>query len=873
LPRRLILSATCLALISACSTSFIGPLYLNPNASFNDRVEDLVGRMTLEEKISQLKYNAPAIPRLNIPEYNWWNECLHGVARAGRATVFPQAIGLASMWDETMMYRVATAISDEARAKHHAFARQGKRSIYQGLTFWTPNINLFRDPRWGRGMETYGEDPYLAGRLAVRFVKGLQGDHPRYLKTVATLKHFAVHSGPEPDRHVFDANVSERDLHQSYLPHFRMGIVEGGAASVMCAYNRFRGEPCCGSSPLLQSVLRDSWGFKGYVVSDCWALSDFHDFHKVTSDAPQSAAMALKAGTDLNCGTVYRHAREAIDTALVDSAFVDTAVRRLMKARFQLGMFDPPGSVPFAQIPYAMNDCQAHRQLALEAAQKSIVLLKNDGVLPLSNRIQSLAVIGPNADNLESLLANYNGVPTDPVTPLRGIREAVGPCVTVTYARGCDLAEGMPHMEAVPSSVLRCTIDGKSQFGLSAQFFDNRDLKGEAVAARIDTTVDFYWWDKAPLTGLDADDFGVVWTGELIPPASGDYYLGGWGASFRLFVDDSLWVTNRNEHEAGHRYRRIALVKDQPVKLRLEFFEEGGDAEMTLCWAPPQPNLLDEAVAAAEASDVVVLVLGLSPRLEGEALGTDIEGFSGGDRLSLQLPRVQRRLMKAIHATGKPVVLVLMSGGALGVTWADAHLPAILQAGYGGQAAGTAIGQVLFGHYNPAGRLPVTYYRSIGQVPYFSDYSMKNRTYRFFQGEPLYAFGHGLSYTTFSYGRLELPETVSVGQTVTVSVTVTNTGPCDGEEVVQLYLSHRDAAAPVPIRSLQGFHRIPLKKGQSRRITFELTPRQFALFSREDEWKVEPGSYRFFVGGGQPTQSPGVTGEVVLTGRPTGLPL
>lgn len=871
MPRRLILFVLGLALILACSAPFDGPLYLNHEAPFHVRVDDLVGRMTLEEKISQLRYDAPAIDRLNIPQYNWWNECLHGVARAGRATVFPQAIGLASTWDEDLMHRVATAISDEARAKHHEFVRQGRRGIYQGLTFWTPNINLFRDPRWGRGMETYGEDPYLAGRLAVQFVKGLQGDHPKYLKTVATLKHFAVHSGPEPERHVFDANVSERDLHESYLPHFRMGIVDGGAASVMCAYNRFRGAPCCGSSPLLQSVLRDAWGFDGYVVSDCWALSDFHSFHKVTAGAPLSAAMALKAGTDLNCGTVYRHAREAIEKGLVDSVFVDTALRRLMKARFQLGMFDSPENVPYAQIPYSMNDCQAHRQLAVEAAQKSMVLLKNDGLLPLSETIKSIAVIGPNADSRESLLANYNGMPTDPVTPLRGIREAVGPDVTVTYARGCDLAEGMPHMETVPSSVLRCAINGEAQPGLFAQLFDNRDFNGEAVATRVDSTVDFYWWDKAPLPSLDADDFGVVWTGQLIPPATGDYDLGGWGASFRLFVDDSLWVSNRNEHEAGHRYRRLSLKKNHPVQLRLEFFEEGGDAEMRLCWAPPQPHLLDEAVAAAEKSDAVIMVMGLSPRLEGEALGTELEGFSGGDRLSLQLPRSQRELMKAVHAIGKPVALVLMSGGALGLTWADENLSAVLQAGYGGQAAGTAIANVLWGKYNPAGRLPVTYYRSIGQVPYFSDYAMKNRTYRFFQGEPLYAFGHGLSYTRFAYDRLELPETAPVGLPVKVSVTVTNTGPCDGEEVVQLYLSH-GASVPVPLRSLQGFRRIALKSGQSRRISFELTPRQLACFSDENEWKVVPGMYRLFVGGGQPGRASGVAGEIALTGQSMVLP-
>lgn len=844
-----------------------GPLYLNPNASFDDRVEDLVMRMTLKEKVSQLRYDAPSIERLGIPAYNWWNECLHGVARAGRATVFPQAIGLASTWDEDLIHRVATAISDEARAKHHEFVRNGKRGIYQGLTFWTPNINLFRDPRWGRGMETYGEDPFLTGRLAVQFVRGLQGDHPKYLKTVATLKHFAVHSGPEPDRHMFDARVSERDLHESYLPHFRLGLVEGKAQSVMCAYNRFRGDPCCGNLPLLQDVLRDQWGFDGYVVSDCWALSDFHNFHKVTKNSPESAALALKAGTDLNCGTVYRDVMKAIDQDLIDSSFVNTAVKRLMKARFRLGLFDPPDKVIYTKIPYSVNDSEKHRQLALATARKSIVLLKNDGMLPLSVKLKRIAVIGPNADNMESLMANYNGIPTDPVTPLRGIHEAVGPGVEVVYARGCDLAEGIPHMEAVPPAVLRTSVGDEWQQGLTAAVFDNHELKGEPVETKTDSAVDYYWWDGAPLESLDDDNFGVVWTGELIPPENGDYYLGGWGAGFRLFVNDSLHASNRNEHEAGHRYKKIRLIKNRPVRLRLEFFEGGGDAEMTLTWCPPQPDLLKQAVKAASQADAVIMVMGLSPRLEGEEQNTEIDGFLGGDRLSLQLPQLQRELMKAVHATGKPVVLVLMSGSALGVTWADGHLPAILQAGYGGQAAGTAITDVLFGQYNPAGRLPVTYYRHIGQVPNFSDYSMKNRTYRFFNGEPLYPFGHGLSYTRFSYSITDMPDRVQIGRTVKVAVTVTNTGDREGEEVVQLYVTAKKASVPVPIRSLQGFRRVWLKQGETRRVAFKLTPRQFAFFSDDNQWIVEPGMFSIFIGGGQPGHAAGVRLEVEFTGE------
>ena len=840
-----------LVTIRCGSPASSGPAYLDWRKPIPERVDDLLSRMTLAEKISQMRYDAPAIDRLGVPAYNWWNECLHGVARAGRATVFPQAIGLAATWDEDLLHRVASAIGDEARAKHHAFARRGKRGLYQGLTFWTPNINLLRDPRWGRGMETYGEDPFLTGRLAVNFVQGLQGDDPRYLKTVATLKHFAVHSGPEPDRHVFDARVSDRDLYESYLPHFRMGILEGHARSVMCAYNRFRGEPCCGSSPLIQNILRDEWGFDGYVVSDCWALSDFHDFHKVTTGRPESAALALKAGTDLNCGTVYRDIQQAIGAGLVDSTFVDMAVRRLFTARFQLGMFDPPERVRYAQIPYSFNDCKAHRALALETARKSLVLLKNDGVLPLSKTLKSIAVIGPNADDVEPLLANYNGIPTNPITPFRGIREVAGPEVAVHYAQGCDLAEGLPHLTVVPDSVLSCQWRGESHRGLHAAIFNNRDLTGEPVETHVDGAIDFNWWDGAPLDTLNDDDFGVVWTGTLTPPVDGEHVLGGWGSTFRLFADDSLVASNRNAHEPGHHTGRLTLRKGVPVRLRLEFFEEGGDAEMRLVWAPPRPHLLDEALAVAAESEAVVLVLGLSPRLEGEALSVSIPGFHGGDRLSLALPEMQIRLMKAVHALGKPTVLVLLGGGSVNLGWADANLPAIVQAWYPGQAGGRALAEALLGEVNPGGRLPVTFYRDESQLPYFSDYAMAGRTYRFFQGEPLYPFGYGLSYSRFEYTDLSLPEQTDFHKALTISVRVINRGPLDGDEVVQLYVRDVEASSPVARRSLAGFKRIHLKAGESQKVRFRLSARQCSLIDDDGQRLVEPGRFEVSVGGGQ----------------------
>ncbi|HEX7028089.1 MAG TPA: glycoside hydrolase family 3 N-terminal domain-containing protein, partial [Gammaproteobacteria bacterium] len=503
------LSATGMLAILLAGTSWQAQAqtekYLNPDLPIEERVNDLVGRMTLEEKVSQMLDVAPAIERLGVPEYNWWNEALHGVARSGLATSFPQAIGLAATWDENLIFEMATTISDEARAKHHEYVRNGKRLRYQGLTIWSPNINLFRDPRWGRGQETYGEDPFLTGRLAVQFVQGLQGDNPDYLKTVATVKHFAVHSGPEPERHTFDAVIGERDFRETYLPMFRTGILEGGAYSLMCAYNRVNGEPACGSEYLLQDILREEWDFPGYVVSDCWALDDIHKHHKVTETPAEAAAMAVKAGTDLDCGTeVYPFLVEAVQKGLVTEAHVDTAVKRLFTARFKLGMFDPAERVEYAQIPYSVVDSDAHKKLAREVARKSMVLLKNDGVLPLKKDLGTLAVIGPNADQWLMLLGNYNGVPSDVVTPLRGIREAVSPGTKVLYAKGSELADNFPMFETLPSEVL-FSSDGRKP-GLKVEYFGNRDLKGKALYTETAAVLDANWHDKAPRKDMNDDD-------------------------------------------------------------------------------------------------------------------------------------------------------------------------------------------------------------------------------------------------------------------------------------------------------------------------------------------------------------------------------
>ncbi|MBI4810184.1 MAG: glycoside hydrolase family 3 C-terminal domain-containing protein [Ignavibacteriales bacterium] len=599
--------------------------FQNPDLSIDERVNDLVGRLKLDEKVKQMLYNAPSIERLGIPEYNWWNEALHGVARAGRATVFPQAVGLAATWDTDLMFRIATTIANEARAKHHDAIRKGRRGIYEGLTFWSPNINIFRDPRWGRGMETFGEDPYLAGRLAVEFVKGMQGNDPKYFKTVATPKHFAVHSGPEPDRHVFDAIIDERDLRETYLPAFRAAIIEGNAQSVMCAYNRFRGEPCCGSNELIQKILRGEWKFNGYVVSDCWAIMDFYNTHKVVGSAPEAAAMALKAGTDLNCGVTYDSLGVAVRKGLVSEELVDQSLKRLFRSRMQLGMFDPAGRVHYASIPISILGSKDHRKLALEAARKSIVLLKNENnLLPFDKKIKSIAVIGPNADDVEVLLGNYNGVPYEPVTPLQGIKRKVGKKTKVLFARGCDVAENMPYFEVIPSQFL---FSDDTQ-GLKGEYFNDHKFEGDPLIVRVDSTIDFNWWENPPIKGMRADSFSIRWTGTIVPPVTGKYSLGAnvFGG-FRIYLDDSLLIEYSDRHVVITQWKDVYLAVGTQHQMRVEYWDRRADASVKLVWAVPNPKLKEEAHAAAKNADVVIAMMGLSPRLEGEEMPVNVPGF------------------------------------------------------------------------------------------------------------------------------------------------------------------------------------------------------------------------------------------------------
>ena len=847
--------------------------FQDPSLSVEKRVNDLLSRMTLQEKADQLLYTAPAIPRLGIPSYNWWNEALHGVARAGYATVFPQSITIANSWDEGLMYNVANAISDEARAKYHEFQRRGKRGIYQGLTFWSPNINIFRDPRWGRGHETYGEDPFLTSRMGYEFVSGMQGDDPKYLKTVATAKHFAVHSGPEPLRHSFNAQVSEIDLRETYLPAFRTLVVDAGVCSVMGAYNMFRDYPCC-ANPILYGILRNEWGFKGYIVSDCWAISDFYRFTHFAKDPAEAAAQAVKAGTDLECGVDYKHLTEAVERGLLTEADIDTAVKRIFKARFRLGMFDPDIMVPYAQIPFFVNCSDYNNGLSREAARESIVLLKNqNNILPLDKDIRTIAVIGPNADNFESLIGNYNGIPKDPVTILRGITNKVTPDTKVIYAEGCDLADGVHNLTVIPPRYLQ-TPDGME--GALGEYYNNRQMDGEPAFTRVDDNINFYWENFSPRYDLPDDDFGVKWTTYLVAPESGVFYLGSWGSSgYEIRFEGKRIISFRNEHSAFNREYKVDLEAGKKYKIEVLYRNYSGDADMKLLWARPRPDMTHKAVDAAKQADAVILVLGLSQRLEGEEMPIKIDGFLGGDRTSLNLPSSQEELFKAVVATGKPVIVVLANGGALSVNYEQDKAAAILLAGYGGQQGGNAVADVLFGDYNPAGRLPVTYYRSVDQISAFENYDMNGKTYRFFTKEPLYPFGYGLSYTFFRYSNLSMPEKIISGNDIKVSVTVTNDGKLRGDEVVELYLTDEKASTPRPVRQLEGFKRISLDPGESKEVEFTLKPRQLSIINKKNKRVLEPGYFTISVGGKQPgfegyldpqcTQV--LTGRVRITGR------
>lgn len=817
----------------------------------DQRASALVSRMTLEEKISQLVYEAPAIERLGIPQYNWWNECLHGLGRAGKATVFPQSIGLASTWNPQLMVEIATAISDEARAKHHEAQRRNIRRIYSGLTFWSPNVNIFRDPRWGRGQETYGEDPYLSAQMGVAFIRGLQGDDPRFLKTVATPKHFAVHSGPEPKRHHFDAQVEDWELRDFYLFAFEACIREAKAASIMGAYNRVNGEPACSSPTLLEQILRQEWGFDGYVVSDCEAIRDIYKNHKVTVCAAEAAAQAVTNGCDLNCGTVYEALADAMDQELISEEEIDQAVRRLFVARLRLGMFEPEVDVSYTKIPYTAVDSPEHRRLALQAARESIVLLKNDGdLLPLPKDLHSIAVVGPNADDLQVLLGNYNGTPRRAITPLQGIRNKLSPGTNLLHAQGCEIASDVVRLATITSDYLRPVEAERDANGLTADYYDNQRHEGEPALRRVDSEIDFTWLDTTPLTDRWGDTFSVTWDGFLVPPIGGIYRLGVNGFNeFHLQLDGKTVAEANLVHHPVLMTSDVYLEAGRSYRLRLDYSSRGLDPQIQLLWSPLDVDLEPAALQAAQNADVVIAIMGLSPSLEGEEMPLNIEGFSGGDRTDIYLPETQENLLIKIAALDKPVVLILLNGSALAVNWADEHIPAILEAWYPGQAGGEAIADVLFGEYNPGGKLPVTFHTSIDDMPSFDDYHLAGRTYRYFEGETLYPFGHGLSYSDFSLQNLQLSHMeVSVGGVVSISLDIENVGDVAGEEVVQLYVRQPDSSIHRPRKALMGFRRVHLTPGKRKTITFRLAANQLGLYDRESTYLLQAGNYQVFVG-------------------------
>jgi beta-glucosidase len=833
----------------------------------DQRIDDLVSRMTLEEKASQMVNRTRAIPRLDVPEYNIWSEALHGVAGGGFATVFPQAIGLGATFDAPALHEMAQATAREARVKYNQAARAGRAGrMMGGLTFFSPNINIFRDPRWGRGQETYGEDPFLSGRLGVAFITGMQGDDLDHPVVTATAKHYAVHSGPEPLRHGFDAKASAHDVEDTYLPAFRAAVVEGKVKSVMCVYNAINGVPGCASESLLDGTLREQWKFQGFVTGDCDAVRDIETGHKYARSAAEAGAFAVKAGLDSDCTTSalfdqggapdYQRYIDAAKQGLLTEAEIDVALKRMLRPRFELGLFDALDTVKAAQVPDAELDSPAHRELALKLARESMVLLKNDGVLPFATAPSRIAVVGPLADNSRVLLGNYNGWPSRSTTALAGIRKQF-PKAKIVFEPGTTfLRPDVP----VPASAL---VTDTGAPGLKAEVFEKPDFSGTPLDARTDSQV-LVGRDRSqgPPPGEGAAPPAARptrWTGFLTPAESGTYRLGVEGRGNRLFLDDKKLVDQTGGWPPPPSIVDVALEKGRRYALRVESIPRRF-ASTRLVWMPPQPDAEARAVAAARQADVVVAVVGITSDLEGEENGVQQEGFKGGDRTSLDLPRGEQKLLEAVKGSGKPLVVVVMSGSAIALNWAKRNASAILQAWYPGEEGGTAIAQTLDGTNNPSGRLPITLYTGIDQLPEFTDYSMARRTYRYFDGEPLFPFGFGLSYSSFAYSDLKVPEKIAAGDPLQVEAQVKNAGAREGDEVVQVYLTFPKLPG-APLRALRGFTRVHLKPGERQTVTFTLKDRDLSHVSPDGVHLVRTGRYGISVGGGQPG-----TGAQVVAG-------
>jgi beta-glucosidase len=831
--------------------------FLNPKLPAKQRADALISRMTLAEKVSQLRNNAPGIERFGIPAYDWWNEGLHGVARAGFATMFPQAIGNAATWDAPLVHQIATTISIEARAKYNDAIRHGNHSGNYGIDLWSPNINIFRDPRWGRGQETYGEDPFLTSRMGVAFVEGLQGDAPNYYRTIATPKHFAVHSGPEATRHKANVDPSDRDLQDTYLPAFRATITEAKANSIMCAYNAVDGTPACASKLLLADTLRGDWKFQGYVVSDCDAINDFSqpDGHHYAPTKEIGAAAGLRAGTDLDCGGAYSALQNAVQDGLIKEADLTLPLERLFTARIRLGMFDPPKHVPYASIPFAVVNSPEHQQVALLAARESMVLLKNArSFLPLKPGHQTIAVVGPLAASLTALEGNYNAVPRDPILPIDGIVREFG-AANVSYAQGAPYV--LRGQINVPRTLFHTGSEEKTE-GLTGEYFTRPDFSGTPAMTRIDKEIDFDWRDANPIPALSADttaqSFAVRWTGVLSSTTdetdtfqlhlSGCYPCDG-KLKYEIYLDGKLLDSSAKNQKFSAPQFSVSFIHGQPHQLRIDYVQsgnirDGGNVKLT--WPPQAQTLLKQAIETANKADVVLAFVGLTSQLEGES----------HDRSDIDLPEVQQTMLEALAKTGKPVVVILLNGGPLAVNWAQKNAAAILETWYPGQAGGQAIAETLSGKNNPAGRLPITFYKGLDQLPAFEDYSMVNRTYRYFSGEPLFRFGDGLSYTTFAYSHLKLrSHDIDAGDPLIVEADVTNSGSVSGDEVAELYFE--PPHTPVsPKLALAGFQRISLAPGESKHLTFELDARTISEVDAKGMRSVEPGEYKLYIGGSQP---------------------
>jgi beta-glucosidase len=849
--------------------------YMNPNLSPEQRAADLVHRMTLAEKASQMQNNSAAVPRLNVPAYQWWSEALHGVINQG-VTEYPEPIGLAATLDALGIHTMATQIGIEGRIKHVQDSSSGHTGIGGGLDFWAPNLNIFRDPRWGRGQETYGEDPFLTGRMGVAYVTGMQGDDPKYYRVIATPKHYAVHSGPEPTRHFADVDVSKHDEVDTYEPGFRAAIVEGKAGSVMCAYNAINGEPACANRYLLQDQLRGKWGFQGYVVSDCDAVRDVAANHRYRPTQAQGAAISVIRGMDNECVTFTSRYGEPVDKAYIDAvqlgylpeSTLDTALIRLFTARMKLGLFDPPEMVPYTKIDEKELDSAEHRALARKLANESMVLLKNDGLLPIKPGIKKIAVVGPLADQTRPLLGNYAGTPTHIVSVLDGLK-AEFPNATITYVAGTQFLrnEGNP----VPDSVLT-TPDGKP--GLKSEYSEFMGRPGmganaPVLVSRIEPNVNLTG-SNLPSEVAGKKTIGVRWTGFITAPDTGDYLVGVRGMGFgRLSIDGKQVAMLGARGEVDAAVGRAHLVKGQKAELSLMYGNMGGGkAQAQLIWAKASDVPSPEATAAAKNADIVIAVVGITSRLEGEEMPVTEPGFLGGDRTAIDLPAPEEALVEAVAATGKPLAVVLVNGSALAVNWIDEHANAVLEAWYPGEEGGAAVAETLSGKNNPAGRLPVTFYKDLSQLPNFEDYSMEGRTYRYFKGKPLYPFGYGLSYTTFKYSDLSVPmQAVAAGQPVAADVTVTNTGDRAGDEAVELYLKFPDVKG-APLIALRGFQRIHLEPGASQKVHFELKDRDLVMVTEDGNPIIAQGEYTVSIGGGQPDAgAPGVTGQFHIEGQ------